>query len=343
MSLNDKAVVTAAIGYVYVADPGTPRPSPSALESIDPESFGSSSGSLKASAVPTGGTFSLTVGEGIVAPKEQVEEVTTFEATGVEPPTVTPDAKTVSTKTAKTAKAVEAPAVVAAPSGTTLELPFDAGSAEVQQALENISEVGAGNVKVTGGGFLEDGFVVSFIGELAGENIAVTVNSKLEPVSVTVDSAVVSAPNGWTSLGHTSREDLPEFGFDGGDTEVRGTWQNESLREVVTEPIADYLTIMLAQFDIPTFELYYGKNASKTPGVFGVSGGTQAPVEKALFIIIQDGETKIGFYAPKASIRRDDSVELSVDEFAMLPVRATFLKYGSANKFEWINEDLFTV
>jgi hypothetical protein len=343
MSQNDKAVLTAAIGYVYVADPGTPRPSPSALESIDPESFGSSAGSLTASAVPTGGTFSLTVGAGVAAPLQAPEPVSTLEATGVEPPTVTPDAKTASSKTAKTAKTVEAPVVAAAPSGTTLDLPYDAGSAEVQQALENISGVGAGNVKVTGGGFLDDGFVVSFIGELAGENIAVTVNSKLEPVSVTVDSAVVSAPNGWTSLGHTSREDLPEFGFDGGDTEVRGTWQNESLREVVTEPIADYLTIMLAQFDIPSFELYYGKNASKTPGVFGVSGGTAVPVEKALFIIIQDGETKIGFYAPKASIRRDDSVQLSVDEFAMLPVRATFLKYGSANKFEWINEDLFTV
>ena len=348
MSLNDKAVVTAAIGYVYVADPGTPRPSPSAVESIDPESFGSSSGSLKASAVPTGGTFSVTVGEGTVAPKEQVsalpgktdpQDPATLEATGVEP-VATPDPK--AAKSSKTAKAVEAPAVVEAPSGTTLELPYDAGSAELQTALENISEVGAGNVKVTGGGFLEDGFVVAFIGELAGQNIAVTVNSKLEPVSVTVDSAVVSAPNGWTSLGHTSRDDLPEFGFDGGDTEVRGTWQNESLREVVTEPIADYLTIMLAQFDIPTFELYYGKNASKTPGVFGVSGGTQVPVEKALFIIIQDGDTKIGFYAPKASIRRDDSISLAVDEFAMLPVRATFLKYGSANKFEWLNEELFT-
>jgi hypothetical protein len=350
MSQNDKAVLTAAIGYVYVADPGTPRPSPSALESIDPESFGSSAGSLTASAVPTGGTFSLTVGEGTVAPKEAVQTIpakvpsegaSTLEATGVEPPTATPDPKAAKSKTSK-AVAAEEP-VADAPSGTTLDLPFDAGSAEVQQALENISEVGAGNVKVTGGGFLEDGFVVSFIGELAGQNIAVTVNSKLEPVSVTVDSAVVSAPNGWTSLGHTSREDLPEFGFDGGDTEVRGTWQNESLREVVTEPIADYLTIMLAQFDIPSFELYYGKNASKTPGVFGVSGGTAVPLEKALFIIIQDGETKIGFYAPKASIRRDDSVQLSVDEFAMLPVRATFLKYGSANKFEWINEDLFTV
>jgi hypothetical protein len=349
MSLNDAAVVTAAIGYVYIADPGTPRPSPSALESIDPESFGSSSGSLKTSAVPTGGTFSLTVGEGTVAPKQAAETIpaaadkqdaATLEATGVDP-VATPDPKAASTKTAKTAKTLEAPVAVAAPSGTTLDLPFDAGSAEVQTALENISEVGPGNVKVTGGGFLEDGFVVAFIGDLAGENIAVTVNSKLEPVSVTVDSAVVSAPNGWTNLGHTSRDDLPEFGFDGGDTEVRGTWQNESLREVVTKPIADYLTIMLAQFDIPTFELYYGKNSSKTPGVFGVSGGTQAPVEKALFIIIQDGDTKIGFYAPKASIRRDDSIELAVDEFAMLPVRATFLKYGSANKFEWINEDLF--
>jgi hypothetical protein len=54
-----------------------------------------------------------------------------------------------------------------------------------------------------------------------------------------------------------------------------------------------------------------------------------------------DGDTKIGFYAPKASVRRDDSVQLAVDEFATLPVRATFLKYGSANKFEWVSEKLF--
>jgi hypothetical protein len=41
-------------------------------------------------------------------------------------------------------------------------------------------------------------------------------------------------------------------------------------------------------------------------------------------------------------MRRDDSISLATDEFASLPVRATFLKYGSANKFEWINEDLFS-
>jgi hypothetical protein len=350
MTQNDSAVVTAAVGYVFTAAPGTPRPNPSQIASIDPEAFGSSSSSLKASAVPTGGTFALTVGEGTVAPKQAVDKLpadapkqdaATLEATDVTP-AATPDPKAAKSKTAKSVATVEEPAGKAAPSGTTLDLPFDSGAAEVQTALENIEGIGSGNVKVTGAGFLEDGFVIAFVGKLAGENIEIIVVSKLEPVSVTVASEVATAPNGWSTLGHTSRGDLPEFGFDGGDTEVRGTWQNESLREVVTKPIADYLTLFLQQFDTQAFELYYGKDASKAAGVFGVASGTAAPVEKALLIIIVDGETKIGFYSPKASVRRDDSISLATDEFASLPVRATFLKYGSSNKFEWINEDLFT-
>lgn len=344
MSFNDEAVVTAAVGYVFIAPPGTARPSPAALETIDPETFGCASSAVTASAVPTGGTFALTVGEGVVAPKQAVtvpatadkQDAANLSATDVTA-VATPDPKAKSTKGVTTDEV----ATTAAPVGTTLDLPFDSGAAEVQTALENIEGVGAGNVKVTGGGFLDDGFTIAFIKDLGEENVGVTVVSKLLPVSVTVSSEVASAPNGFTNIGHTSRDDLPEFGFDGGDTEVRGTWQNESLREVVTKPIADYLTIFLAEFDTESFELYYGRNASKTPGVFGVAGGTQVPVEVALFIIIVDGDTKIGFYAPKASVRRDDSIQLAVDEFATLPVRATFLKYGSANKFEWVNQDLF--
>jgi hypothetical protein len=342
MSQNDSAVVTAAVGYVYVAAPGTPRPTPAQLSELDPEAFGSSSSKVTASAVPTGGTFALTVGEGAVAPK-QAEPVSTLEATDVDPLAATPDAKTTTAKTAsKTAKTVDAPVASDAPSGTTLDLPFDCGAAEVQTALENIEGVGAGNVKVTGSGFGTDGFVIAFIGKLAGENVAVTVNSKLEPATVAVTSEVATAPNGWSTVGHTSRNDLPEFGFDGGDTEVRGTWQNENLREVVTKPISDFLTIFLQQWDMESLTLYYGQDASKQAGVFGVKGGTAAPVERALFLVIVDGDTKIGFYAPKASIKRDDSIELATDEFASLPIRATFLKYGSSNVYEWINEDLLT-
>ena len=162
------------------------------------------------------------------------------------------------------------------------------------------------------------------------------------PAEVTaMDPSTWSGTDGWTSVGHTSRGDLPEFGYDGGDTEVKGTWQNESLREVVTDPIADYLTLMLHQFDTESFELYYGPNASATPGVFSVANGAGDPVEKALLVVIVDGDNKVAFYSPKASLRRDDAISLSADEFAQLPVRATFLKHLSASKFDWIAEDLF--
>ena len=148
-------------------------------------------------------------------------------------------------------------------------------------------------------------------------------------------------PAAWNNIGHTSRDDLPEFGYDGGDTEIRGTWQNESLREVETKPLADFITFKLHQFDVDTFELYFGKNASTTSGVFGVAGGNTRPVEKALLVIIIDGDERVGFHASKASIKRDDSISMKTDEFTALPVKATFLKNNADLKYSWINKDLF--
>ena len=97
-------------------------------------------------------------------------------------------------------------------------------------------------------------------------------------------------PAAWDNIGHTSRSDLPEFGYDGGDKEVRGSWENESLREVETKPLVDFLKFKLHQFDVPTLELYFGANASTTPGVFGVASGNTRPVEKALLIVVVDGD-----------------------------------------------------
>ena len=316
MSQNDSAVVTAAVGYVYVAAPGTPRPSPAALAAVDPEAFGAQSYTVSSA---TAAPFTLAVGE--VAPIS--EPVAAPDTADIDVPT----SKT--TKTTSKAVSVEGKAVE-----TTAELPAESGAAEVQAALEALPSVGAGNVKVTGETVSAPGFTVAFIGKLHGQEVVLTATG--------ATATVASAPNGWATVGHTARDDLPEWGFDGGDTEVRGTWQVENLREVVTKPISDYLTIFLQQFDMQSFELYYGQDAAKQSGVFGVKGGTPAPVERALLIIIVDGETKIAFYAPKASIKRDDSISLATDEFASLPIRATFLKYGSSNIFEWINEDLFT-
>lgn len=289
MSQNDAAVLTAAVGYVFVADPGAARPTPAELAALDPESFGSQVQDVSVTGAPTGGTFTLTVG-----------------------------------------------------GDETAAIAYNASADAVAAALAALASVGSGNVQVTGTS-LADGYEVAWIGAKQGEAMTITADDAglTGGTSPAIVVALVTSPNGWVAVGHTSRGDMPEFGFDGGDTEVKGTWQNESLREVVTDPIADYLTLYLHQFDTGTFELYYGVDASADAGVFGVANGSVAPVEKAFLLIIVDGSNKVGFYSAKASVRRDDSVQLPVDEFAALPVRATFLKHGTANKFEWISQTLF--
>lgn len=145
----------------------------------------------------------------------------------------------------------------------------------------------------------------------------------------------------WVDLGHTSREDLPEFGFEGGDTETRGTWRSAVLREVITEQAADYVIIRLHQFDDEGLSLYYGvENNSTVEGEFEVLDAASSTREKSLCIVMVDGDSKIAFFAAKASIRRDDSIEMSVDEFSVLPIRATFLKPEGKGMFSWINEDI---
>ena len=281
MSLNDNAVLTAAVGWVYSAPVGTARPTPANITTFDPGTFAPAANSKSLTVTGSAGTYTISVG-------------------GV------------------------ASAAIA----------YDANANAIKAAIEGIAAVGAGKVTVTGTG----PFIIAPDASVTGTLTAT--GTGLTGGAATLTN-VAATGTGWTNIGHTSRGDLPEFGFEGGDTEVKGTWQNESLREVVTDPVADYLTLMLHQFDTQAFELYYGTDASVEAGVFGVANGNPAPVEKALLIVIVDGSRKVAFYSPKASLRRDDSISLAVDEFATLPIRATFLKHSNANKFEWVAENLF--
>lgn len=145
---------------------------------------------------------------------------------------------------------------------------------------------------------------------------------------------------GWQSVGHTSRGTLPEFGFEGGDSEMKGSWQKKKLREIQSEDPVDYLTVVLHQFDEDALSLYYGDNGSSDAGVFGVRSGV-SPAEKAVFVVIEDGDLRLGFHSHKTSVKRDDAIELPIDDLAALPVRFTFLDFEDELLFSWINEDLF--
>lgn len=149
------------------------------------------------------------------------------------------------------------------------------------------------------------------------------------------------AVSGWKSVGHTSRGTLPEFGYEGGDSEVKGSWQKKKLREISTDDPIDHLVVILHQFDEDSLSLYYGPNASTTPGVFGVKTGQTN--EKAVFVVIEDGDLRLGHHVFSASAKRDEAIELPIDDLAALPVKFTYLDFEDELPFVWINEDLFNV
>ena len=145
---------------------------------------------------------------------------------------------------------------------------------------------------------------------------------------------------GWTQIGHTSRDDLPVFGFDGGDQETLGSWQNASLRRVTTEVAQDFVTFNALQLDEQVLSYYYGvSNPGTTVGKFDVSTSSVSGLETALVIVIVDGAATVGFHASKVSMGREDSIELAIDEFVAVPLRASILKSGSNPLFSWLSYD----
>lgn len=222
----------------------------------------------------------------------------------------------------------------------TADIAYNATASAVQSALEALDSVGVGGATVTGGPGPGSPWVITF--HVAGNPAQVTVDSTglTGGTTPTITPTTSTAFLGWESLGHTSRDDLPEFGFDGGEAETRGTWQNDALKEVITEALVDYVTFNLHQFDETGLALYYGQDnsGSAAAGEFRVDNAPTSATERSLLMVVVDGDTKIAFYCRKASLRRGDSIGMEVDGFAVLPIRATFLKDGNNELFRWISE-----
>lgn len=153
-----------------------------------------------------------------------------------------------------------------------------------------------------------------------------------EPVSLT------SPASPWENLGHTSRDDGLTITRDGGDSEVLGTWQNDSLRERV-DPTTLAVTLFAHQVDQNVLGLYFPGGDASTPGRYGVTSASGS-AERALYIRIVDGTNEVGMYIPKVSIRSDDDVEVDVEGFLAFPLRATVLQVTGSNLMDFIGDSV---
>lgn len=158
------------------------------------------------------------------------------------------------------------------------------------------------------------------------------------PASTATPASQTAPAAPWVDLGHTSRENGLGIGREGGDSEVLGTWRNPTLRER-RDPISYFITINLLQFDNANLALYFGGGDASVADKFGVPLNPAAQ-ERAMFIRIVDGANSLGLYVPKVSIAPEDDMEVDVESFMELPVRATVLGVEGSNLMEFLHPDL---
>lgn len=126
-------------------------------------------------------------------------------------------------------------------------------------------------------------------------------------------------PDGWLSLGHTSKKNTVKFKTDGGDATSVDTWLQDGVRTVY-KSTAWSLGINGLQIDQPTLDLAFN-------GEFDTDSGYIVPninsgLDVALFVLCQDGSAQLGFYLPNTSTKLGDAPETDPETFFELPLNA---------------------
>jgi hypothetical protein len=149
------------------------------------------------------------------------------------------------------------------------------------------------------------------------------------PVGTDLPEDLLVPTSPWSSVGHTSLEDILSIASEGGEATTIGTLQNKSLRTKYSAR-TETMTFTLQQFDIPGLKLYYGSNAPVLPnGTVGVPT-EPTPTSAAFLAVFVDGENHFAFYAPKAEIYRADDVSFGdTESLAGLPIGVKPMAYGS--------------
>ncbi|WKU46743.1 hypothetical protein Q3V23_23255 [Streptomyces sp. VNUA116] len=133
----------------------------------------------------------------------------------------------------------------------------------------------------------------------------------------------------WSSVGHTSLEDLFGITSEGGEATTIGTLQNKNLRTKYSAR-TESMTFTLQQFDTSALKLFYGANAQVLPdGSVGVPADP-VPTQAAFLAVFVDGDHHFAFYAPRAEIyRADDMTIADTESLAGLPLAVKPMIHGS--------------
>jgi hypothetical protein len=138
------------------------------------------------------------------------------------------------------------------------------------------------------------------------------------PTAFTLGSTV---PTGWTSLGHTSKENMISFSTDGGDATVLDTWLQDAVRTIYAS-VNWTLGINALQLDKPTLDLAFNGAVDADDGGY-IIPASNGGLENALFVLAQDTTASLGFYIPNTSTKLGDSPVFDTENFTELPLSSS--------------------
>ena len=124
-------------------------------------------------------------------------------------------------------------------------------------------------------------------------------------------------PTGWEVIGHTSRENMYSPEFDGGETESKGSWEDENAR-TLTSPESLSYELGLLQFDKATLLKMSGGWETASGGVALPS--TSRQFGGAVLGLIVDGTKVSGFRDPNCDIRVTGLGALSTEDYRELTI-----------------------
>lgn len=137
------------------------------------------------------------------------------------------------------------------------------------------------------------------------------------------DPAKKETFTGWDLLGGTSSENPPSFDKDGGDTTQQNVWE-EAAVYTTQEPTSLSLSVNVVRVAKESLELVFpgGKWDDETKSY---EVGNIGAVEKALFVVMIDGDKRAGFYLPKVSLSVGDMPEIDTENFFEAQMSAQIL------------------
>jgi hypothetical protein len=137
------------------------------------------------------------------------------------------------------------------------------------------------------------------------------------------------APAGWDNIGHTSKDNPPEFTRDGGEPNLQSSWLQDGVAAIYG-PTTWKLSFKPIQLTREIFDLGFGGVINGADGSYIVPNSTTG-MDRALFLLCTDGSGSLGFYMPNTSTTLEEAPKLDIEKFIEVPLTSSILAASEAN------------